>query len=43
MNSALAMIFFVLPRYRMAVEFVPVLFVASWLASRLKGPARSSS
>jgi hypothetical protein len=42
-NAALAMIFFVLPRYRMAVEFVPVLFLASWLASRLKGPARPSS
>ncbi len=42
-NAALAMIFFVLPRYRMAVEFVPVLFLASWLASRLKGSARSSS
>ena len=36
-NAALATVFFVLPRYRMAVEFVPVLFFAAWLAARLTG------
>lgn len=34
LNLALAMVFFVLPRYRIAVEFVPILFFAAWIDSR---------
>jgi hypothetical protein len=33
-NLALALVFFVLPRYRIAVEFVPLLFLAAWIDSR---------
>src|SRR6185436_2993879 len=31
LNAALALVFFVLPRYRIAVEFVPLLFFAAWI------------
>lgn len=41
-NAGLAMIFFVLPRYRIAVEFVPILFFGGWLAT-LEGVRRRLS
>jgi hypothetical protein len=34
-QMGIAVIFFVLPRYRMVVDFVPLVFLAGWIANFL--------
>jgi 4-amino-4-deoxy-L-arabinose transferase-like glycosyltransferase len=36
-QMGIAVVFFVLPRYRMIVDFVPLVFLAGWIASHLNG------